>query len=63
MPSVFPTHPGADMELIEDIALYLAVIMGTSYNSFQVHTRQPDSRTGKSSVIAEVNAELLDEVG
>ena len=51
------------MELIEDIALYLAVIMGTSYNSFQVHTRQPDSRTGKSSVIAEVNAELLDEVG
>ena len=51
------------MELGEDIALYLAVVMGSSYNSFQVHTRQPNGRTCKSSVIAEVNGKLLDEVG
>ena len=54
---------GADVELRKHVALYLAVIMRTAYNSFQVHARQPDGGTGKPSVISEIDGKLLDEVG
>ena len=54
---------GADMELCKYIALYLAVIMSMAYYSFQVHARQPDGGTCKTSVIAEIDGKLLDEVG
>ena len=37
--------------------------MGTAYDSFQVHTCQPDGGTGQTSVIAEIYGKLLDEVG
>lgn len=54
---------GTDMELCKHVALYLAVVMGAAYDSFQVHTRQPDGGTGQTSVIAEIDCKLLDEVG
>ena len=37
---------GADVELCEHVALYLPVVMGTAYDSFQMHARQPDSGLG-----------------
>lgn len=54
---------GADVELRKHIALYLAVIMCTAYNSFQMHARKPDGGTGQTSVISEIHGKLLDEVG
>jgi len=50
------------MELRKHVALYLAIVMGTAYYSFQVHTRQPDGGTGKTSVIAEIDGKLLDDL-
>ena len=37
---------GTDVELCEHVALYLAVVMGTAKDTFQMHTRQPDGGTG-----------------
>jgi len=50
------------VELRKYIALYLAVVMSMAYYSFQVHARQPDGGTCKTSVIAEIDGKLLDEV-
>ena len=43
---------GADMELCEDIALYLAIIMCSAYHSLQVHARQPDGGMRQATIIA-----------
>ena len=37
--------------------------MGTAYDSFQVHTRQPDSGLCQMAVISKIHGKLLDEVG
>ena len=42
---------------------YLAIVMGTAYDSFQVHTRQPDSGLCQMAVISKIHGKLLDEVG
>ena len=54
---------GADVEQRKHVALYLPVVMGTAYDTFQVHARKPDGGTGQPSVISKIHGKLLDEVG
>ena len=53
---------GADMELSEGVAWYLAVIVSSQHNTLQPHATLPDSGIGQSSVCAEINGKVLDEL-
>ena len=53
---------GTDMELREWVTGYLAVIMRSQHNTFQPHATLPDGSVCQSSVIAEIDRELFDEL-